>query len=148
MVFVGFQILSVFIVISTNLPTSIPFILVMTVLYCFMFKIFLKTLIVSKRLELQTRTVLYVRFEELGSGLPVIHAYNKTKKFTEILNQKLEANIKCSYMQNIAFKWLALRNEIISIIILVGTALFSIYYSDTIDGGAAGTYRILSSSNR
>lgn len=115
----------------------------MTIIYCFMFKIFLKTLIVSKRLELQTRTVLYLRFEELSTGLPVIHAYDKTKQFTEILNQKLEANVKCSYMQYIAFKWLALRNEIISIIILVGTALFSIYYSDTIDGGTAGTYRIL-----
>lgn len=141
-VFIGFQILSVFIVISSKLPIAIPFIAVMTVIYCFMFRVFLKTLIVSKRLELQTRTVLYLRFEELSTGLTYIHSYDKTKQFTELLNQQLEANANCSYMQYIAFKWLALRNEILSIIILTVTALLSIYFSDTIDGGSAGTYRI------
>ena len=138
-VFIGFQILSVFIVISSKLPIAIPFIFVMTVIYCFLFRVFLKTLIVTKRLELQTRTTLYVRFEELSSGLPIIHAYNKTKAFTETLNQQLEANTKCMYMLSIAFKWLALRNEMISIIILVVTALLSIVFSDRIDGGSAGT---------
>ena len=109
----------------------------MMIVYCFLFRIFLRTLIVSKRLELQTRTVLYVRFEELASGIPTILTYDKTKLFTQNLNQKLNANINCTYMLNIAFKWLALRNEMISIVILIGTALFSIYYSETINGGKA-----------
>ena len=137
-VFYGIQILSVFIVISSKLPIAIGFIFVMSVIYCFMFKVFLKTLIVSKRLELQTRTSLYMRFEELSTGLSVIHAYDKTKAFTETLNQQLEANTKCTYMLAIGFRWLALRNDIISILIVVVTALLSIYFSDTIDGGSAG----------
>ena len=134
----GFQILSSFIVISSKLPITIGFIVPMIVIFYAMFRVFLKTLIASKRLELQTKTALYVRFEELSSGLPVIHAYDKTKKFTETLNQQLEANVKCFVMLLIGFKWQALRNETLSIIILVVTALLSIYFSDTIDGGSAG----------
>lgn len=113
-VYIGFQILSVFVVIIMNFPLSFILIAIMMIVYFFLFKIFLKTIIDSKRLELQTRTVLYIRFEELTSGLPVILAYDKTKLFTQNLNQKLEDNLKSTIMLYIAFKWLALRNEIIA----------------------------------
>lgn len=133
-VYVAFQIISVFFVIIMSFPLSIILIAFMMIIYCFIFKIFLKTLITVKRLELQTRTQLYICFEELSSGLPVILAYNKTKLFTQNLNRKLETNVNCSFMIYIAFKWLALRNEFISIVILIGTALFSILNIDEIDG--------------
>lgn len=123
--------------IIVTFPLASILIAVCTVIYLFLFKIFLTTLASSKRLELQTRTVLYNRFEELNSGLSTILAYDKSEQFTEVLNQKLEANISCNFMIYIGFKWLALRNEMISTVILIGTALFSIMKTN-VDPGEAG----------
>ena len=137
MIYVGFMILSVFWVIIATLPLASIVIGLMMFVYIYLFKIFLRTIIAAKRLELQTKTVLYNRFEELTGGLQTILAYEKTNQFTKALNFRLERNVRCSYMLMISFKWLALRNEMIGVVILVSTSLFSIYNSDMINGGEA-----------
>ncbi|KAJ2831973.1 hypothetical protein FBU31_002168 [Coemansia sp. 'formosensis'] len=98
-----------------------------TVLFFFYLKNnFLATSRMLKRLLSTTRSPIYSSFEETLAGISTIRAYGKSDRFFAENLERLTANHRCAYVLLAMNRWLAIRQEIISALIIFVTAMLGV----------------------
>ncbi|KAJ2873875.1 hypothetical protein GGH93_002885 [Coemansia aciculifera] len=98
-----------------------------TVLFFFYLKNhFLETSRMLKRLLSTTRSPIYSSFEETLAGVSTIRAFGKSDSFIAENLQRLTANHRCAYLLLAMNRWLAIRQEIVSALIIFVTAMLGV----------------------
>lgn len=89
---------------------------------------FRKTSRELKRMDRVTRSPIVSFFHEMLQGLLVIRAFGDHKKqiMCQQLLEKLELNIKCNYHFWMTNRWLSLRIDVLSAVIYMAVAIFSV----------------------
>ncbi|KAJ2018555.1 hypothetical protein GGI14_002203 [Coemansia sp. S680] len=101
--------------------------IVPTVIFFFYLKNhFLDTSRMLKRLLSTTRSPIYSSFEETLAGVSTIRAFGKSDSFIAENLQRLTANHRCAYLLLAMNRWLAIRQEIVSALIIFVTAMLGV----------------------
>ncbi|KAJ2890340.1 hypothetical protein IWW38_004188, partial [Coemansia aciculifera] len=113
-------------VIVVSMP-SFGLMIVPTVLFFFYLKNrFIDTSRMLKRLLSTTRSPIYSSFQEALTGVSTIRAFGKSDSFTAESLQRLTANHRCAYLMLAMNRWLALRQEAASSMIILVTAMLGV----------------------
>ncbi|XP_065209502.1 multidrug resistance-associated protein 1-like isoform X2 [Planococcus citri] len=125
-------------IISCCTPIFVTVILPITVLYCLVQRFYVATSRQLKRLESISRSPMYSHFVETVVGAQSIRSYGLTEKFIKQSQEKLDHNHRSYYLNLISNRWLSVRAESISNLILFFAALFSVLERDSISAGIVG----------
>ncbi|XP_065205461.1 multidrug resistance-associated protein 1-like isoform X2 [Planococcus citri] len=125
-------------IISCCTPIFVTVILPITVLYCFVQRFYVAASRQLKRLESISRSPLYSHFVETVVGAQSIRAYGLNEKFIKQSEEKVDHNDKSYYLNIISNRWLSIRSETISNLVIFFAALFSVLERDTISPGIVG----------
>lgn len=79
-----------------------------------------------KRLENISRSPLYAHFSESLSGIAVIRAFGLQTQFIDSNRDKIDFNMRASFLQLMAQRWLALRLEIIGAFLILSATIFAV----------------------
>ncbi|XP_054161203.1 multidrug resistance-associated protein 1-like isoform X2 [Oppia nitens] len=131
-------ILNTVIVISLQTPLSLPAIILLVVVYMYFQKFYVKTSRQLKRLELTTRSPIYIHFSETLSGVSTIRAYGCQDRFIRESDRRIEINQQCLYPSAGALGWVLLRLELLSNMITYSAALFAVLAKGRISAGSVG----------
>ncbi|KAJ1651659.1 hypothetical protein GGF38_005534, partial [Coemansia sp. RSA 25] len=113
-------------VIVASMP-AFGLMIIPTVLFFFYLKShFLGTSRMLKRLLSTTRSPIYASFQETLAGVSTIRAFGKSDSFTDENLQRLTANHRCAYLMLAMNRWLALRQEFVSALIIFATAMLGV----------------------
>ncbi|XP_065205458.1 multidrug resistance-associated protein 1-like [Planococcus citri] len=134
---IGDVICNLFIV-SCCTPIFVTVILPITVLYCLAQRFYVATSRQLKRLESISRSPMYSHFVETFVGAQLIRAYGLTEKFIKQSEEKLDHNHRSYYLNLISNRWLSVRSETISNLVIFFAALFSVLERDSISPGIVG----------
>ena len=97
-----------------------------------------------KRLDGTTRSPIFSTFGESLAGLSTIRAYAVQKQFQSYYNRKVDTNTKCFLFSQLAERWLSLRIEFISAILVLATAILVVTVSSQISPQRIGIALIYS----
>ncbi|KAJ2731440.1 hypothetical protein IW152_004528 [Coemansia sp. BCRC 34962] len=98
-----------------------------TILFFFYLKsYFLDTSRQIKRLLSTTRSPIYSSFEETLVGVSTIRAFGKSYSFMAENLQRLTVNHRCAYLLLAMNRWLAIRQEVVSALIIFVTAMLGV----------------------
>jgi len=89
-----------------------------------------------QRIESITRSPIYSRFGEALNGVPTIRAYRKEGYFTSLSDRLMEINAQGYVSLKLTASWLAMRLDIIGMLIIAGTGALCI--EGQIDPSLAG----------
>ncbi|PVD27622.1 hypothetical protein C0Q70_12788 [Pomacea canaliculata] len=126
--YLGTRILVTVIVISINTPPFITVVFPMLILYYIVQSFYIPTSRQLKRMELVSRSPIYVHFSETISGGATIRAYRAVDRFIEESKRRVDRN------QSL---WLRTNLEIIANLAIFGAAIFSVTSPGT-GGGTVG----------
>ncbi|KAJ2605847.1 hypothetical protein EV177_006060, partial [Coemansia sp. RSA 1804] len=87
---------------------------------------FLITSRTLKRLDSTTRSPIYASFQETLSGVSTIRAFGQSERFMAENLRKIDANQRCVYPYLSLNRWLAVRIEWMSAIIIFATAILGV----------------------
>ena len=87
-----------------------------------------------KRLEGVSRSPVYSLFEEVLQGLSTIRAFGRQQQLMDKHYLMVDSNSRCYFLFWMASRWLALRLDIVSSLVVLSVALLSVIAVDT--GGA------------
>ena len=81
-----------------------------------------------KRLDAVNKAPLFSQIAETLTGLTTIRAHNLTIPETRQIIAKLERQIRVFFLSNMVNRWLSLRMQLISVILVSATSFFAIYF--------------------
>ncbi|XP_065203949.1 multidrug resistance-associated protein 1-like [Planococcus citri] len=125
-------------IVSCCTPIFVTVILPITVLYCIAQRFYVATSRQLKRLESISRSPLYSHFVETVVGASSIRAYGLSEKFIKQSEEKVDHNNKSYYLNLISNRWLSVRSETISNLIILFAAWFAVLERDSISPGLVG----------
>ncbi|XP_065205465.1 multidrug resistance-associated protein 1-like [Planococcus citri] len=134
---IGDVICNLFIV-SCCMPIFVTVILPMTLLYCLAQIYYVATSRQLKRLESISRSPLCSHFVESVVGAQSIRAYGLSEKFIKLSEEKVDDNHKSYYLNLVSNRWVSVRSETISNLVIFFAALFSVIERDSISPGIVG----------
>lgn len=91
-----------------------------------------------KRIESVTRSPIYSHFGESLGGQMTIRAYGKDQEFTRDNALKVDHNQKCAYLSFVANRWLSVRLDLVSSLIVLFASLFAVLGRETLDPSIVG----------
>uniref|UniRef100_A0A1B6LUM9 Multidrug resistance-associated protein 5-like n=1 Tax=Graphocephala atropunctata TaxID=36148 RepID=A0A1B6LUM9_9HEMI len=107
-------------------PWFIIPLVVLSVLFFAVSRIFRVAVRDLKRLENTTRSPIFSSVSATVQGLSTIHAFNKENDFISKFTNTFDLNSTCLYMSTSAIRWLALRVDTLSVVITLITAFLSV----------------------
>ncbi|XP_046682933.1 multidrug resistance-associated protein 1-like isoform X2 [Homalodisca vitripennis] len=107
-------------------------------IYYYLQKIYLTTSRQIKRIESVTRSPIYSLFSETLSGVSSIRAYKAEERFINALHEKVDTNQVCLIPSLVANRWLGIRLQTISNILIFFAAFFAVLGRDSLDPGIVG----------
>ncbi|KAJ2008208.1 hypothetical protein H4R26_000328 [Coemansia thaxteri] len=87
---------------------------------------FLDTSRTLKRLDSTTRSPIYSSFQETLVGVSTIRAYGKSERFMAENLRKIDTNQRCVYPYLSLNRWLAVRLEFMSALVIFSTAMLGV----------------------
>ncbi|XP_046682900.1 multidrug resistance-associated protein 1-like isoform X2 [Homalodisca vitripennis] len=108
------------------------------ILYYYLQKIYVTTSRQIKRIESVARSPIYSHFSETLSGVSSIRAYKVEKRFINTLLEKVDTNQVCLIPSLVANRWLGIRLETITNILIFFSAFFAVLGRDSLDPGIVG----------
>ncbi|KAJ1668229.1 hypothetical protein EV178_000574 [Coemansia sp. RSA 1646] len=87
---------------------------------------FLDTSRTLKRLDSTTRSPIYASFQETLAGVSTIRAFDQSERFMSENLRKIDANQRCVYPYLSLNRWLAVRIEWMSALIIFATAVLGV----------------------
>ena len=93
---------------------------------------------VLKRLESVSRSPVISLFEETLRGLDSIRGYGMSKVFEKELENRMDINTSAYWFYYISGRWLSVRLDGLSCIVVYGAAMAIVMFKDTISLIAAG----------
>ncbi|KAJ3095768.1 hypothetical protein HDU97_006554 [Phlyctochytrium planicorne] len=91
-----------------------------------------------KRMDSTTRSPVYALFSETFVGISTIRAYNVVDRFVTKIEDLIDTNNGCYYLQLTAQRWLGMRLEFIGNILVLSTSLFSVIQRDNVSAALSG----------
>ena len=81
--------------------------------------------------------LIYSHFTETVTGAATIRAFRSQDRFIEENKSKIDANVRCAYLNYASNRWLGTRVENFGNLVVVFASLFAILSRDTISAGLA-----------
>lgn len=125
-----FQVISTLAVISYSTPLFMTVIVPLFVIYYLIQRFYIATSRQLRRLVSVSRSPIYSHFGETITGLQTIRAYGQQERFILESHSRVDQNQVCCYPEMTAFRWLAIRLEIIGNLIIFFAALFAVLAKD------------------
>ncbi|CAH1408377.1 unnamed protein product [Nezara viridula] len=91
-----------------------------------------------KRLDNLTRSPVFSNVLTTVQGLDTIHAFGKEQGFIQRFTSSFDFNSVCFYMSSVANRWIALRVDTVTVLIIFGTSIFSIVMKGSVPASLAG----------
>ncbi|KAJ1988194.1 hypothetical protein H4R33_002526 [Dimargaris cristalligena] len=133
-----FGLLACFILIIVSFPLFLAPLAPMMAFYVWFAAYYRSTSRELKRLDSISRSPLYAHFQETLSGLATVRAYGEQDRFIQANKDLLEANNRAYYLTIVIQRWLAVRLETISNILVLFAALFAILARRSINPSIVG----------
>ncbi|KAJ2548611.1 hypothetical protein EV175_004762, partial [Coemansia sp. RSA 1933] len=113
-------------VISISLPSFSMVIIPILVLFSYYRSYYLETSRTLKRLDSTTRSPIYAGFQEMLVGVSTIRAFGKSERFIAENLRRIDANQRSYYSLISLDRWLSIRLEWISALVVFGAALLGV----------------------
>ncbi|KAJ2733976.1 hypothetical protein IW152_002632 [Coemansia sp. BCRC 34962] len=113
-------------VIVVAMPAFGLVIVPMVLFFFYLKNYFLETSRTLKRLDSTTRSPIYASFQEMLVGVSTIRAYGKSERFMAENLRKIDTNQRCVYPYLSLNRWLAVRLEFMSALIIFATAMLGV----------------------
>ncbi|KAG8332966.1 Multidrug resistance-associated protein 5 [Homalodisca vitripennis] len=107
-------------------PWFIVPLVILSILFFTVSRIFRVAVRDLKRLENTSRSPIFSSVSATVQGLSTIHAFNKENDFISKFTNTFDLNSTCLYMSTSAIRWLALRVDTLSAVITLITAFLSV----------------------
>ncbi len=120
-----------FVVIVINIPPMAVIILVLMVVFNFIRKFFIPASRELKRLRSIQKSPVFSHLQELVNGVETLRAYDQQDRFVHKNTMYLDARITTDYMLTMCNRWLGMRLQTISALLLLTSGLFVIATIDT-----------------
>jgi ABC-type multidrug transport system fused ATPase/permease subunit len=91
-----------------------------------------------KRVDAVSRSPLYAHFSETLAGMSIIRAYAAEGRMTQMSNEKLDTNIAVILLYFQTNRWLSVRLESLSAVIVLAAGVFAVLSRDTLDAALVG----------
>ncbi|XP_053373937.1 ATP-binding cassette sub-family C member 3-like [Mercenaria mercenaria] len=121
-----FSVLAILVVISILTPVFIAIMVVAGIIYALLVRYFLPTVRLMRRHESVRRSPIYNHFSETLTGSMVIRAYKCGQRFAEEFRRRIDDNMKYYYASVICTRWIGIRVETISNVIILVTNIMTI----------------------
>ncbi|KAF9438262.1 hypothetical protein BGZ76_008903, partial [Entomortierella beljakovae] len=134
-------VISILSVVVISTPTLIVVIIPSSFFYLWLQRYFLATSRELRRLDSVSRSPVFAHFQETLGGVSTIRAYRQQGRFTDGNESRLDQNLRAFYPGIAGNRWLAIRLECVSSILIFGTAslsVFSLSRDKSIDPGLVG----------
>ncbi|TRY75677.1 hypothetical protein TCAL_11607 [Tigriopus californicus] len=128
----------IFIVIGSTLPIFMVLILPLAMFYYSIHIIYLTSYRQLQRLNVLTRSELLNFISEITAGAETIRMFEQEHRIQSVSEFKINKAIQSSYTMEMMRRWLALRMEFLGNMILFGTAILSVWYTDSITPSLVG----------
>ncbi|GFH22354.1 ABC transporter, multidrug resistance associated protein, partial [Haematococcus lacustris] len=92
----------------------------LAIIYLLLQRLYIPSARELQRIESVSRSPIYNRFAEAMLGVATIRAYRKGEHFTAMSDQLMHANANAFMTQKLAATWLALRLDVMGLVILTG----------------------------
>ncbi|KAN0028398.1 hypothetical protein ACTFIV_010242 [Dictyostelium citrinum] len=109
---------------------SIPFAILVLVYYVVQ-KLYRASSVELKRMESITRSPVFSLLAEAYNGLVTIRCYQQQKRFTEIMQNHININLRLFFYSFSVHRWIGIRLELITALIVFLTAFASLFNSNT-----------------
>ena len=119
-------------------PMFIALVIPLSFVYLYARKIYVKTAIQIKRLDLAARDPIYSHLSESLSGISTIRAYQLEDRFKFENEMKVDFSHRCYHPNLASNRWLYIRLEILGGIMLLFVALGAVLGRDTLDSNLVG----------
>ncbi|CAL4064557.1 unnamed protein product, partial [Meganyctiphanes norvegica] len=119
-------------------PHFLPILLLLAVLFIFIRSVFRIGIRDFKRMENLSRSPLYSHVSTTVNGLATINAYGKQEMFTKKFMVLFDENSANFYMFNCALRWLAVRLDLLALLVTASTAMLSLLLRGSVDAAFAG----------
>ncbi|KAF2069284.1 hypothetical protein CYY_009397 [Polysphondylium violaceum] len=127
---------SIGMMIYLNPIISAPF-FALAILYYFIQQVYLRSSREIKRMESVSRSPIFSCISESYNGISTIRAFNEHVAFIQNFQTKLNLNLRLFFYNFSTQRWIGLRLEFISSVVVLCSAVFCIYNSDA-NPSAAG----------
>ncbi|XP_055339686.1 multidrug resistance-associated protein 1-like [Paramacrobiotus metropolitanus] len=121
-----FGTLSVIVVICVTAWVFIIILIPLVILYFFLQRFYIVTSTQLKRLQSVSRSPIFSNFQESLSGTGVIIATKQTERFIRANERLMDNNDMCFYLSLVSQRWIAVRLELIGVLITVSAALYAV----------------------
>ncbi|XP_076337840.1 multidrug resistance-associated protein 1-like isoform X2 [Tachypleus tridentatus] len=133
-----FALIGAFVVISLSNPIFIVAVIPFSGLYYLLQRVYLAVSRQLKRLESVTRSPIYNNFSETISGTSSIRAYKAQDFFIKISEDRVDTNSNCYFQGMVTNRWLAIRLDFLSSIIVLAASLLAVFGRDSLSPGIVG----------
>ncbi|CAF1436131.1 unnamed protein product [Rotaria sordida] len=110
----------------------------LTILFAYVQRIYISSSRQLRRLDSVTRSSIYANFGETIHGLSSIRAYRVQQRFIDMSDKFMDRNQSCNFASSVANRWLGVRLEMISNLIILFTAITSVFLRDHLTAGTVG----------
>ncbi|XP_066942829.1 ATP-binding cassette sub-family C member 5-like isoform X2 [Macrobrachium rosenbergii] len=119
-------------------PHFLPILVVLAIMFAFIRKVFRIGIRDFKRMENVSRSPVYSHVSTTVNGLATINAYGKQEMFTKKFMLLFDENSCVFFLFNCAMRWLAIRLDILALLVTACTAFLSLLLRGHVDAAFAG----------
>ncbi|XP_042864040.1 multidrug resistance-associated protein 5-like isoform X6 [Penaeus japonicus] len=119
-------------------PHFLPFLVVLAILFLFIRSIFRIGIRDFKRMENVSRSPMYSHVSTTVNGLATINAYGKQEMFTKKFMVLFDENTCVFFLFNCAMRWLAIRLDLLALLVISITAILSLILRGSVEASFAG----------
>ncbi|KAF9941981.1 hypothetical protein BGZ65_012859, partial [Modicella reniformis] len=121
-----FQVGSVLVVVTLSTPSLVIVIIPFSIIYLWLQRYYLATSRELRRLDSVTRSPIFANFQETLGGISTVRAYRQQNRFIQGNEHRLDHNLRAFYPSLVSNRWLAIRLESLSSIIIFGAAFLAV----------------------
>jgi ATP-binding cassette subfamily C (CFTR/MRP) protein 1 len=104
----------------------------MLLIYCGLSSFFRNTSRDLKRIDSTTRSFIYSHFAEQLTGTASIRAFGQQETFLKKLSKSIDFEFRFHYTSMVAGRWLGLRLDSLGCLLILGVALFGVFFRDNV----------------
>ncbi|CAF3899223.1 unnamed protein product [Adineta steineri] len=110
----------------------------LAILFAYIQRMYVSSSRQLRRLDSVTRSSIYANFGETIQGLSSIRAYHVQQRFIDMSDKFMDRNQSCQFASSVANRWLGVRLEMIASLIILFTAVASVFIRDHLTAGTVG----------
>uniref|UniRef100_A0AAV2LJP6 Multidrug resistance-associated protein 1 n=1 Tax=Knipowitschia caucasica TaxID=637954 RepID=A0AAV2LJP6_KNICA len=133
-----FKLLEVCIIVLLATPLIGVVLLPLAVLYAIFQRFYVVCSCQLRRLEAISRSPLYTHFNQSFHGAAVVRAFREQSRFVQSANRLVDTNQEAYFPRFVATRWLAVNLEFLGSLLVLASALFSVFGRKELSSGIVG----------